>query len=231
MSKSLDKALFRQENKSLKILKKIGIGTLRVLPWLFVVCLLGIIIYYPISCSVTHSNEYEKIVESYNDTIRKTFPTVKTVHYTIVNNIKSDKEEYHVWVKAENGNTYSISFPKNKCAVHIINNDSAYCVVRLRKYKGYLMYYDAHQHDTHDDDNPQIIRRYYHRKTNEFGLRDDKPSNVQYDYFDGYEVWYRFNATRLIDYWNNQPFTSDPMKPPYCVRYFNSHTDIYVNKF
>ena len=231
MSKSLDEALFRKENRFLKTLKKITVGTLRVLPWLFIGCVGIALIYYPISCTNRYSNEYQKIVESYNDTIRKTFPTVKTVHYTIVNSIKSDKEEYHVWVKAENGNTYSISFPKNKCAIHIINNDSAYCVVRLRKYKGYLMYYNAHTHELCDENNPQLRTSYYHRRTNEFGLRDDKPANVQYDYFDGHEVWYKFNAIKLIDYWNNQPFTSEPPKPPYSVRYFNSHTDIYVNKF
>lgn len=230
--KSLDKALFKKENNVLNKFKTFGNFVRN--PWGYIayilgIFLIGVVICTPLSCCRKYYKKYNSYVNSYVDTINKTYPATKILEYTITGTISSNIHNYNVWVKGKNGNIYNITIPKNKCTVHMTNDSIGKCIVILHKYKGLLAYYDGHKHEEGSKENG-TYSSWRHRKSNEFGLRDDKPAEVQYNYFNGYEIWYKFDAPKLVKYWKEEQVWTSSYRPTYGVRYFNSQTHIYVNQ-
>ena len=226
---SLDKALFKKENKVLNKFKTFGKYVREVWGYILGIFLIGIAIYSPLSCCSKYHKIYNSYVNSYVDTINKTYPVAKTLEYTIITNSKYDGNTYSIWIKENNGNIHNLTIPKSKCTIHITNDSVGKCIVILHKYKGLLAYYDAHTHESGSKENG-TYKSWIHRENNEFGLRDDKPAKVQYNYFNGYEIWYKFDAPKLVKYWEEEQLWTNSYRPTYSIRYFNSQTHIYVNQ-
>lgn len=225
--KSLDEALFKKENKILNKYKTIVCQVLMYIIPIFAICAA---IYIPLSCQSKYSEIYNSYVNSYADTINKTYPVSKILEYTITGTVSSNIHNYSVWVKGKNGDMYNLTIPKSKCVVHMTNDSVGKCIVILHKYKGLLACFNGHTDESGSKENGTYTS-WIHRKSNEFGLRDDKPDNVPYDYFiNGNEIWYKFDAPKLINYWKDEHIWKKSYTPTYSIRYFNSQTHIYVNK-
>lgn len=228
--KSLDKALFKKENKVLNKFKTFGKYVREVWGYILGIFLIGVAIYTPLSCRSKYHKMYDSYVNSYADTINKTYPVTHILEYTITGTVSSNIHNYSVWVKGKNGDMYNLTIPKSKCIVHMTNDSVGKCIVILHKYKGWLSYFDGHI-DESGSKEKGTYTSWIHRVSNEFGLRDDKPDNVQYNYFiNGNEIWYKFDAPKLVKYWKEEQFWKKTYRPTYSVRYFNSQTHIYVNQ-
>ena len=144
----LDEALFKKENKVLNKFKTFGKYIRAVWGYILCIFLIGVAIYTPFSCCSKYIKMYDSYVNSYADTINKTYPVTQILEYTITGTVSSDIHNYSVWVKGKNGNMYNLTIPKSKCIVHMTNDSVGKCIVILHKYKGLLAYYDAHRHDS-----------------------------------------------------------------------------------
>ena len=161
--------------------------------------------------------KYNGILKSYADSINHIYPSTKILRYEIVKPITSDAHAYHIWVKDENNKVFNIYIDKTITHIHIDKNTKQnVCVVTLRKYKGRLVKYFVYQQADETDGNGHIVSHYWPRKTNEIGIRDDKPVEIGSDVFD-----------RLKQHYYDE--TEGFPKKRY-IKYMAKKFDLYINE-
>ena len=199
--------------------------------WMFVIFVpVSLLCWGVYSCNerAVYEEKYDNILKSYADSINHIYPSTKILRYEIVKPITSDAHAYHIWVKDENNKVFNIYIDKTITHIHIDKNTKQnVCVVTLRKYKGRLVKYFVYQQADETDGNGHIVSHYWPRKTNEIGIRDDKPVEIGSDVFDGEQIWYSIQCNRLKQYYYDE--TEGFPKKRY-IKYMAKNFDLNINE-
>lgn len=136
------------------------------------------------------ADNFQERVEACGDSLNYQFPHRKVLIYDIIRPVYAYPDKYELWLKNEYG-VQNVYVDKNIVTLHIDPTiKSNYCKVTLIKLKGRLVsYHESEQIKETDGNGHYTGKSYWYRKTNNTGIRDDKPIEDRTNYFDGEYYW------------------------------------------
>lgn len=189
---------------------------------------LFIILFGVDSCKrhYAESDKFQERVELCGDSLNYLFPHRKILTYDIIKPVQAYPDKYEIWLKNEQG-VQNVYVDKNKITLHVDSTvESNYCKVTLIKLKGRLVAYHESEEIKETDGNGHYTgNHYWHRKTNNAGIRDDKPIETRTNYFDGEHYWYNVYIPNLKQKYYDS--TEGFPKQRY-IKYMCKQIDVYV---